>query len=102
MDIPLEELVEYSNGLFKGRYVHFSSCRTFIGSQENIDDFTRKTGAKLVTGYSHSVPADLSAMHDSLLIGQMIDKQQKASIISNMDTLCAGLSKRLGFRYSQF
>jgi hypothetical protein len=62
-EIKLSELAKISNGFFKDRIVHFSSCLTL----RNIDatlEFKQETGALYVSGYQKSVDAMRSVILD--------------------------------------
>lgn len=52
--IELEELLEYRK-FFKDKIVHFGSCETLKMSPEEIIDFRKDLGAKVVSGYTKSV-----------------------------------------------
>ena len=43
--IDLDELADVAKGAFKNRYVHFSSCETFVGTEEIFERFKKRTGA---------------------------------------------------------
>lgn len=99
--ISLTELSQQAHGLLKDKFVHFSSCRTLLGSQDAINQFAKESGAKLVTGYTKSVDSDLSAIHDVALISQELSHTQLPAIIRNMEKLYSGIEGKLGFRHSQ-
>lgn len=97
-DLTLDELAEMSNGLFENRYVHFSSCRTLLGSDVTLEQFKKGTGAKVVSGYTKSVDSDLSALLDLALFGEYFTHKQIPTIFGNLDKRFQGLEKELGFK----
>lgn len=98
--LNLSELSNISNGIFKGKFVHFGSCRTMLGSQTAIQDFCTTTGAKMVSGFTKSVNFDLCAIHDAAFIAETIMCKQTPTIINHMNNLYGGLQNKLGYRYA--
>lgn len=98
--LNLEELSKIADGIFEGKFVHFGSCRTMFGAQTKIEDFSRNTGAKMVSGFTKKVDPALCAIHDMAFIAETINCKQVTSIISHMDKLYGGLQDKLGFRYA--
>ena len=98
--LTLEELAAMTQGLFEGKYVHFGSCRTMLGSQVKLDDFCSSSKAKMVTGFTKSVDPVLSAIHDAALINEILKCKHSATVIAHMSSLYDGLQQKLGFRYA--
>jgi len=96
--LTLSELQEKGGQVFNDRYVHFSSCRTLLGSEGVAQQFKKDTGAKTLTGYTKSVATDLAAIHDVALIGGFIQRKQIASIFKALKENYEGLEKKLGFK----
>lgn len=96
--LTLDELREIGGDVFRGRYVHFSSCRTLIGSQDIIAKFKKQTKAKMVSGYTKCVDSNDSAIHDIALIGELLTKKQVPTLLSWMKKRYGGLEDALGFR----
>lgn len=96
--LTLEELRKMGGNVFNSRYVHFSSCRTLIGSQTIIDRFKKQSKAKMVSGYTKCVDSHDSAIHDIALIGQLLTKKQVPTLLSWMEKRYGGLEEALGFR----
>ena len=84
--------------VFKDRFVHFSSCRTLLGSEEVAQQFKKDTGAKILTGYTKSVDSYLSAIHDVALIGELIKRKQTATVFKYLKENHEGLEQKLGFK----
>ena len=84
-DLSLDELIEMGGSVFENRFVHFSSCRTLIGSSSTAISFKEKTGAKLLSGYSKSVDGALSAVHDIALFGEYLQRVRLSCIAKNME-----------------
>lgn len=99
--LDLEKLSDLSDGLFEGKFVHFGSCRTMLGSQSAIDNFCYSSGAKMVSGFTTSVDCALCAIHDAAFMAEIMSCKQVSSIIKHMENLYGGLQKKLGFRYAQ-
>ena len=96
--LTLDELGAIGGNVFRGRYVHFSSCRTLIGSQDIIAEFKRQTRAKMVSGYTKCVDSHDSAIHDIALIGELLTWKQIPALLSWMKKRYGGLEDSLGFR----
>lgn len=96
--ISINELTDLADGLFANRFIHFSSCRTLLGSENILAEIKEKSGAKMITGYTKSVVADLSAIHDIALMQQLITKKQLSSITNTLKKMYGGLEDKLGFR----
>ena len=96
--LTLKELADMGGSVFKGRFVHFSSCYTMLGSEAVAFDFKKETGAKLVSGYSKSVDTIRSAIHDICLFDTFITYTQMPSIYKRLETVYGGLTKELGFK----
>ena len=43
--LTLKELADMAKGVFTDRFVHFSSCRTLLGSDKELEEFKNNTGA---------------------------------------------------------
>ena len=96
--LTLLELQEKGGQVFNNRYVHFSSCRTLLGSENVSQQFKKESGAKLLTRYTKSVDEDLSAIHDIALIGELLKRKQIAPMIKALKENYEGLEKKLGFK----
>lgn len=99
--ISLSKLAEMSNGLFKNKYVHFSSCRTLLGSDNELQKFVEESGAKFVSGYTKSVDTDYSAIHDIALIEEILNSNRNVPLLKRMYKLYGGLEEKLGFKTSE-
>ena len=97
--LTLDELQKIGGNVFEDRFVHFSSCRTLLGSENDIERFKNESKAKIVSGYRKSVDTYLSAVHDIALIGAYIKYSQKPAIFKHMSQLYGELEEKLGFKY---
>lgn len=98
--LKLSELSDMAKGVFDGKFVHFGSCRTMYCSATKIEEFRKSASAKMVSGFTKKVDADLCAIHDLALMAETISYKQVPTIINHMDNLYGGLQEKLGFRYS--
>lgn len=96
--LTLTELAKMGGDVFKGRYVHFSSCRTLIGSEATINKFKKQSKAKMVSGYTRYVDSNDSAIHDIALIGELLRKKRLPTLLQSMEKRYGGLENQLGFR----
>lgn len=95
----MSDLAEMSNGTFTDKFVHFSSCRTFLGSNKELEHFKEETGATSISGYTKSVDCILSVINDLSYFDQIFrHKTKKTYLASAMDKYYGGLGKELGFR----
>lgn len=97
--LDLDDLGKLANGIFEGKFVHFGSCRTMLGSLSAVEEFRLNTRAKFVSGFTKSVPCDLCAIHDAAFISEILTCKQMPTIINHMDKYYGGLQKKLGFRF---
>ena len=98
-EIKLCELSDLANGCFAGRYVHFSSCRTMLGSEQDLFRFKNDTGAKSISGYTKQVDCTLSAINDIAYFDQILKHSQRTDLAEhNMIKLYEGLGRELGFK----
>jgi hypothetical protein len=97
--VTLDELATLAKGAFKNKYIHFSSCETFIGTEDIFEKFKKKTGALNVSGYTTEVNYTLSAILDIAWFNELnkvrtsVDKANK-SFLNKYN----GLVDELGFK----
>ncbi len=96
--VALSELAEVSKGLFKDRWVHFSACRTLLGSEKELENFKLATGTKCISGYTKSVDGILSAINDIAYFDRIFNYATTRGVISAMERYYSGLDKELGFK----
>jgi hypothetical protein len=95
--VDLNELADISGTAFNDKIVHFSSCRTLIGSEEPIKQFKHKTNAKIVSGYRKKVDVIQSAIHDIAYFNEL-QKRCKFGLVKNaMAKLYGNVEDKLGF-----
>lgn len=99
IDLSLDDLIQMGTGVFKGKFVHFSSCRTLLGSPRKLTDFYENSQAKVVSGYTKSVDSYMSAVHDIALLGEYLSSSNVSALFKRMNHLYGGLEEKLGFRY---
>lgn len=97
-DLHLPDLIEIGGKVFQDRFVHFSSCRTLLGSDDVALDFKEQTGARIISGYTRSVDSDLAAIHDVAMFGEYLKRKQKTTAFKFLSRNYEGLEKTLGFR----
>lgn len=83
-DIDLLELAEMSNGFFEDKIVHFGSCKT-MANQAKAEEFKRRTGARLVSGYKVNVDAMESAIADVAYFNELMSCRN-VGIFKNKET----------------
>lgn len=98
-ELTLLEIAEIANGAFKDKFVHFGSCRTFLGSRFSLEDFKKETGAKLISGYTKSVNYTHSSLMDIAYFNEINNISVKFNSVENkLDKYYGGLKSELGFR----
>lgn len=97
-DLSLNDLQEIGGNVFQDKFVHFSSCRTLLGSDEISETFKDNSGAKIVSGYTKSVESDLSAIHDVAMFGEFLKHKSVSAVFRNLSKQYEGLEKNLGFK----
>ena len=98
-ELSLDKLADLGNDVFRDRYVHFSSCRTLLGSDDILFAFKERTGARYISGYTKSVKTDLSAIHDISLLSNFLFSKRPSTVFKKMEKLYKGVEEELGFRY---
>ena len=98
-ELSLDTLADLGNDVFRDRYVHFSSCRTFLGADDILYAFKERTGARYISGYTKSVKTDLSAIHDISLLSNFLFSKRPSTVFKKMEKLYKGAEEELGFRY---
>lgn len=81
VNLDLSDLALMAKGFFKGKVVHFSSCKT-LANPVKTRDFKNETGASLVSGYTKSIDAMQSAIAD-LALFNAIAYTKRFGIIAN-------------------
>ena len=95
--VNLNKLAEISSAAFDDKIVHFSSCRTLIGSEEPIKQFKHITNAKIVSGYRKFVDPMRSAIHDVAYFDELQNRCKLGLMKNAMTKLYGELGKELGF-----
>lgn len=98
-DLQLDTLLEIGGNVFENRLVHFSSCRTLLGSTLKAEAFKANSKAKILSGYTKSVDSSLSAIHDIALFGEYLTKVRSGTIFNSLEKNFRGLEDTLGFIY---
>ena len=70
-ELDLLGFAEENEGIFEGKIVHFSSCRTLKMSEDDIKTFKRLTKASMVTGYQRSVKMTESFIFEAWLLNTL-------------------------------
>ena len=97
--LTLDALAELADGCFENRHLHFSSCRTLIGSEAVLGQFKSKVKARSLSGYTKKVNGILSAINDIAYFDQILRHPIKPGYAGqSMSKYYEGLGKELGFR----
>lgn len=97
--LTLEELADMAKGAFLNRFVHFSSCRTLLGNDGELETFKNDTGSLFLSGYTTKVDSILSAINDIAYFDQIFrHRTKKALIAPAMRKYYKGLAQKLGFK----
>ncbi|MBS9525940.1 hypothetical protein KI659_18105 [Litoribacter alkaliphilus] len=95
--VGLEELAERYEGRFKGRTVHFGSCKTLKASPAELEYFLKMTEAELVSGYTVDVDFIDSAIFEIAYFTWMQEYKQKWRVPIKLKDEYPLLFERLGF-----
>lgn len=98
-DLQLDTLFDIGGNVFENRLVHFSSCRTLLGSQVRAEAFKKNSKAKILSGYTKSVDSSLSAIHDIAFFGEYLIRTKTAAVFNNLEKNFGELENTLGFVY---
>jgi len=97
--LTLTELSDMAKDAFLNRFVHFSSCRTLLGNNGELEKFKNDTGALFLSGYTKKVDGILSAINDIAYFDQIFrHRTKKALIAPAMRKYYEGLATKLGFK----
>lgn len=94
----LDELAEKAGNAFKNKTVHFGSCRTLLASNSFVEDFRKKTGAKMVSGYSKTIDFFDSSLLDLAYLNAVVKTNRKLDFENLLDKKLGNLRKMLGFK----
>ncbi len=98
-ELTLQEIAEIANGAFNDRFVHFGSCRTFLGSKDTLENFKSTTGAKLISGYTRTVDFMHSSIMDIAYFNELNGFSVKYNTVeSKLEKYFSGLKSELGFK----
>lgn len=98
-NLQLNVLLEIGGNVFENRLVHFSSCRTLLGSPVKAEAFKKISKARILSGYTKSVNSSLSALHDIAYFGEYLTRTKTTAIFNNLEKNFEGLENTLGFVY---
>lgn len=98
-NLQLDALLEIGDNVFENRLVHFSSCRTLLGSPVKAEAFKENSRARILSGYTKSVNSSLSALHDIAYFGEYLTRTKTTAIFNNLKKNFEGLENTLGFVY---
>lgn len=97
--ITLENLASQYGDVFEKRKIHFGSCYTLSAPEEEILQFKRATKARLITGYTKSVPFMESFIFELWLIRKMHrhDSYGAKKLLALAEKEMPFYTKKLGF-----
>lgn len=98
-ELQLDTLLDIGGNVFENRLVHFSSCRTLLGSPVRAEAFKENSKAKILSGYTKTVDSSLSAIHDIALFGEYLIRTKTSAVFNNLQKNFGGLQETLGFKY---
>lgn len=97
--LQLDTLLEIGGNVFENRLVHFSSCRTLLGSSVRAEAFKATSKARILSGYTKSVDSSLSAIHDIAYFGEFLIRAKISAVFNNLEKNFGGLEDTLGFKF---
>lgn len=95
--INLGKLAEMAGDAFQNKIVHFSSCRTFVGSNTSNEEFKDKTNASIISGYRKSVDVMKSAILDISYFNELQTRKRLGLVKNAMEKQYGDLMEKLGF-----
>lgn len=98
IDLSLNKLINHVGNAFENKIIHFSSCRTLLGSTNSIIEFKKAVGARLVSGYTKSVDITMSAINDIAYFDQLQKRTNIGTTEKAMQKYYGDLGKELGFK----
>lgn len=98
-ELQLDTLLNIGGNVFENRLVHFSSCRTLLGSSIRAESFKVNSKARILSGYTKTVDGSLSAIHDIAYFGEYLTKTRTTAVFNNLEKNFSGLEDTLGFKY---
>lgn len=96
--VNIKELADAYKGKFRGRVVHFGSCKTLKTSPENLEYFLKTTEAELVSGYTTDVDFIDSSIFEIAYFTWLQEYKQIWRVNEELKENYPGLYERLGFR----
>ena len=96
-EITVDEIAEEFPALFADKIVHFGSCSTLRMNEEELKEFKKISGARLVSGYTKDIDFIDSTILDVAYFNQLQYLERVGVIGKRMYKLYPGLCERLGF-----
>jgi hypothetical protein len=96
--ITLDELADLSEGLLRGKIIHFGTCSTINIDTRYIKKFLKATGALCVCGYATDIDFLPGSVFDLLLFEICQNYKDIRFIERDMRRYYGKLIKMLGFR----
>lgn len=95
--LTLDEIAEGANGVLEDKIVHFGTCSTLRVKEEDLIEFKRKTGARIISGYTKEVEFIDSSIFDIAYFSWLFEYEKKGYVGDRMEKYYPGLYERLGF-----
>lgn len=96
--VNIVELADRFKNKFKGKIVHFGSCKTMKTASENLEYFLERTGAEMVTGFTTNVDFIDSSIFEIAYFTYLQRYQQVWRVDEELRKNYPGLYERLGFK----
>lgn len=95
-EITLDELGEFMNGGARECYVYFGSCGTMSSSDDELQKFRVRSGARAVLGYTEEVDWLTTAAFEALLINEMANSRNGAQLFDRLRENYGSTVEKLG------
>jgi len=98
-EITLSELAETMGNRFEGFGLHFASCAVMNSWQDTLLSFKDKTGLAFVSGFTHYVDFQSSAIVDHALISEWIYSRSYKRMFDRLTETHKKLFQKNAFEY---
>ena len=95
--VTTDKIAEDYPALFANKIVHFGSCSTLSMNEDELKEFKKTSGARMVSGYTKDIDFIDSTILDVAYFYQLQDLERVGVIGKKMKKLYPGMCERMGF-----
>lgn len=97
-DLSIEDLASILHGRFKNLTIHFGSCSTMNVDSKKLEQFTKDSGIRMLSGYAKNIDWVHSSAFEVLYFSALQEYKNTRYLISYLDKTYSDLIDCTGFR----